>query len=87
MSDTKKKFNPKVGNGFSNDKFGTGSIIVKVDKEGFDAVMKNLQVDSSILLKFNKQTSTGNNHYFCEILPPFTGNKKAVAKATASDLD
>lgn len=85
---TKGKFNPKLGNGFSNDKFGEGSIIVNIEKEGLDVAMKNLQVGSSILLKYNKVTTKGNKHYFAEILPPFDGNKKATGtKTPANDLD
>lgn len=84
-----KKFNPKIGNGFSNDAFGEGSILVNVDAEGLDAVMKNLQVGSAILLKYNKVTTKGNKHYFAEILPPWKGAAKAGgAKAkAANDLD
>lgn len=86
MSEQKKtKFNPKVGNGFGNDKFGEGSILVNIDAEGLDVVMKNLQVGSSILLKYNKVTTKGNKHYFAEILPPYSKNK--TAKTVTNDLD
>lgn len=85
---TKSKFNPKIGNGFSNDAFGEGSILVNIDAEGLDTVMKNLQVGSSILLKYNRVTSKGNKHYFIEILPPFNGTKTSgKSKTTASELD
>lgn len=73
MTEKKTKFNPKIGNGFSNDKFGEGSILINVDAEGLDTVMKNLQVGSAILLKYNKVTTKGNKHYFAEILPPMPG--------------
>jgi hypothetical protein len=71
---TKSKFNPKLGNGFENAKFGEGSILVNIDAAGLDAAMKNLQVGSSILLKYNKVTTKGNKHYFAEILPPWKGS-------------
>lgn len=87
----KGKFNPKIGNGFENTKFGEGSILVNVDQEGFDAVMKNLQVGSSLLLKFNKVTAKGNKHYFAEILPPLENNKTVAKRPeglkSGSDLD
>lgn len=87
MSVEKKKgaFLPKIGHGFENAKFGENSILVNVDAAGYDAVMKNLQVGSSILLKFNKVTAKGNKHYFAEILPPYTPKAKTAAKV-ASDL-
>ncbi len=82
------KFNPKIGNGFSNDKFGEGSIKVDIDAEGLDVAMKNLQVGSAILLKFNKVTSKGNKHYFAEILPPMQPQTASVAREkAASELD
>lgn len=85
----KGKFNPKVGNGFSNDAFGEGSILVNIDAEGLDTIMKNLQVGSSILLKYNKVTSKGNKHYFAEILPPMVPRTAGITKAkvTTSELD
>lgn len=88
MSVKESKYNPKIGNGFENSAFGEGSILVNVDAAGLDAVMKNLQVGSSILLKFNKVTTKGNKHYFAEILPPYEKKvTKQVATATASSLD
>lgn len=88
----KGAFLPKIGNGFENSAFGEGSILVNVDAAGLDAVMKNLQVGSSILLKFNKVTTKGNKHYFAEILPPYDSSKKTKTAATPSissggDLD
>lgn len=82
------KFNPSIGHGFGNDAFGEGSILVRIDADGLDSVMKNLQVGSSILLKYNRVTSKGNKHYFTEILPPFNGTKTSgKGKTTASELD
>lgn len=83
----KGKFNPKIGNGFENNKFGEGSILVNVDAEGLDVLMKNVQVGSSILLKYNKVTSRGNKHYFAEVLPPYNPTTTKSKKATTSDLD
>jgi len=77
-----KKFNAKIGHGFSNDKFGEGSVLVKVDAEGLKSIVENLQVGGSILLKFNKKTTKGNNHYFAEILPPFKGEQTGTGKTT-----
>lgn len=89
----KVKFNPKIGHGFGNDAFGKGSVLVKIDAEGLDSIMKNLQVGSSILLKYNKVTTNGNNHYFAEILPPLyptrrsTGSSAKGKGSASSDLD
>lgn len=82
----KKAFNPKVGHGFSNDKFGEGSVLVNIDAEGLAAITQNLRVGSTILLKYNKVTTKGNKHYFCEILPPMEDNRSA-GKATTTELD
>lgn len=68
-----KKYNAKIGHGFSNDKFGEGSVLVKIDAEGLKSITENLEVGGSILLKFNKKTINGTNHFFAEILPPFKG--------------
>lgn len=86
----KGKLNPKIGSGFGNDAFGEGSIIVNVDAEGLDVVMKNLQVGSSILLKYNKVTTKGNKHYWAEILPPYNRGakgKSARQGAVKGELD
>lgn len=83
----KNKFNPKIGNGFVNEKFGPESILVNIDAAGLDAVMKNLQVGSSILLKYNKVTAKGNKHYFAEILPPMAPRVQGQTKTKGSDLD
>lgn len=82
----KGAFLPKVGNGFGNDAFGEGSILVNIDAAGLDALMKNVQVGSSILLKYNRVTSKGNKHYFCEVLPPYKGNASKKVTPTG-DLD
>jgi hypothetical protein len=90
MTTEKKKgaFNPKLGNGFENAAFGEGSILVNIDAEGLDVAMKNLQVGSSILLKYNKVTSKGNKHYFAEILPPYKRpTPTTTKKAATNDLD
>lgn len=93
-TEAKTKFNPKIGAGFSNDRFGKGSILVKVDQEGLDNIMKNLQVGSSILLRFNRKTVKDNDHYFCEILPPLNKQEATPVRKTTkttltgvSDLD
>lgn len=75
MPAPKKAFNPKFGNGFTNEKFGEGSILVRIDADALDSLMKNVQVGSSLLLRKNKVTSKGNTHYFTEILPPYTPKK------------
>lgn len=92
--ENKTKFNPTIGHGFTNEKFGEGSILVNVDAEGLDAIMKNLQVGSSILLRYNKVTTKGNKHYFAEILPPMVTNGQYAPKktgktkaATTNELD
>lgn len=87
-----RKFNPKIGHGFSNDKFGEGSVLVKIEAEGLAAITQNLQVGSTILLKYNKVTTKGNKHYFVEILPPLVDDPRSAGKAKAkktsySDLD
>jgi hypothetical protein len=90
MPKSETKFNPKVGHGFGNNAFGEGSILVKVEAEGFDNLMKNLQVGGSILLKYNKVTSKGNPHYFAEILPPYNAavtKNTGKGRGTASELD
>lgn len=86
MTAKSTKFNPKWGSGFGNDAFGTGSILVQVDAEAFDSIMKNLQVGGALLLRYNKVTAKGNPHYYTEILPP-RGEKTTAKKiATSSDL-
>lgn len=95
MTKTKRdgtKFNPTVGQGFSNDKFGKGSIKIDLDADGIKAFVENAQVGGSLLIKFHKDTSSGNKFYFAELLPPWTGNnsKKVVsdkATGTGSELD
>ena len=88
-----KAFNPSVGHGFTNDKFGKDSILVNITAEGLKVLTENAQIGASILLKYNKVTTQGNKHYFCEILPPMDKNKSAqtltakVAAADTSDLD
>jgi hypothetical protein len=86
-----RKFNPTVGHGFENDKFGKGAIIVKIDAEGLKVLTENVQIGSSLLLKFNKTTTYGNKHYFCEVLPPYTGKVGGKLKTSGSqetsDLD
>ena len=70
MKETKGNgFNPKIGNGFSNDKFGEGSILVQLTTEGINSFVDNARDGSAILIKFNKVTSKGNKHYFVELLP------------------
>lgn len=66
------KYNPNVGQGFTNDKFGKGSIKIDLDAEGIAEFVANAKVGSALLIKFNKVTAVGNSHYFCELLPPFT---------------
>lgn len=81
------KFNPKIGNGFENAAFGEGSILVHIEAEGLDTVMKNLQVGSAILLKYNKVTAKGNKHYFAEILPPMAPRATGTTKAKVATGD
>lgn len=83
---TKTKFNPSIGGAFENNKFGEGSIKVDITAEGLDTVMKNLQVGSAILLRFNKVTTKGNKHYFTEILPPMEP-RPVTQTGTGGDLD
>ncbi len=89
MSEEKKKpFNPSFGDGYSNDSFGEGSILIKLSPENLDSLMKNTQAGSSLLVRFNKETKYGNKHYFCDILPPLDKkNYKPKAKTAGSDLD
>lgn len=86
-----KRFNPSLGGAFSNDAFGEGSVLLNITAENLDTLVKNVQVGSAILLKYNKVTQKGNKHYFVEILPPMNrvppaakGKTKAVA---TSELD
>lgn len=90
MTTEKKKgaFNPNLGGAFENNAFGKDSILLNITTENYDVIMKNLQVGSSILFRFNKVTTKGNKHYFTEILPPY--QKKTgvtVSKSDASQLD
>ncbi len=90
MSEEKKRYNPSIGGGFTNAKFGEDSILVNIDAAGLDTIMKNVQVGGAILLRYNKVTSKGNKHYFAEILPPFEGGNRpqsAGKVAPAGDLD
>ncbi len=91
MSDKveKKPFNPSIGHGFENKKFGEDSILINIEAEGFDALMKNAQVGSSLLLRFNKVTIKGNKHYFVELLPPIEKKNytKEAPKAPVSSLE
>lgn len=88
-----KKFNPSLGHAFSNNKFGDGSVLLRITAENLDTIMKNLQVGSTILFKYNKVTTKGDKHYFSEILPPldpnYSGKAKAktAAKQVTSELD
>jgi len=86
-----KKYNPKIGHGFGNEKFGENSVLIKIDAEGLAAITQNLQVGSTILVKYNKVASNGNKHYFVEILPPYVGEagapKGKAKKNTYSELD
>lgn len=82
----KKPFNPSIGSGFQNDAFGEGSVKVDITAEGLDALMKNLQVGSAILLKYNRVTAKGNKHYFAEILPPYKKPEVKPAKVDTSEL-
>lgn len=84
---TTTKYNPKLGSGFSNDKFGEGSILVSIDADGLNAAMNNLQVGSTILLRYNKVTTKGNKHYFAEILPPMGAKSTTVKTGATSELD
>ena len=83
---TEKKYNPSFGQGFTDERF-KGAIVVTVTPEDLDSLVKNVQVGSKLLIRYNKDTKYGNKHYFTEILPPFKGEKKAAKKAEASDLD
>ncbi len=76
-----KPFNPTLGGAFTNDAFGEGSLKFDITAENFDTLMKNVQIGSSILFKFNKVTSKGNKHYFTELLPPFIRATPPVAKS------
>jgi len=67
----KTKYNPTVGSGFTNNKFGSGSIKIDLTAEGIQTFIQNAQVGGSLLIRFNKTTPQGNNHYFAEILEPF----------------
>lgn len=71
MTEKKSKFNVKVGNGFSNDAFGEGSIKVDLTAEGIKAFVENAQVGGAILVKYNRETVKGNKHYFIELLEPY----------------
>lgn len=85
-----KNFNPSLGGAFTNDAFGEGSVLLNLTPENFDILMKNVQVGSAILLKYNKVTSKGNKHYWAEILPPMdrTVRSKTGPKAIPTgDLD
>lgn len=87
------KFNPSLGGAFANDAFtknGEAGILLNVTAENFDTLMKNVQIGSSILFRFNKVTTKGNKHYFAEILPPMTPKTTVTTardKAAASELD
>lgn len=86
------KFNPRVGHGFENKKFGEGSILVNIDAEGLKALTENAQIGASILLKYNRVTTQGNKHYFCEILPPMNKQQNTATLGSknltgVSDLD
>jgi hypothetical protein len=89
MADDKKKYNPRFGHGYSKDlKSGKKAIMVTLSKENLDALMKNVQIGSTLMLTYNKVTQYGNDHYFCDILPPQTEEQKKFAKkAATSDLD
>jgi hypothetical protein len=73
-----KKWNPKFGSGFTNDAFGEGAILVQIDAEAFDSLMKNVQVGSALLLRKNKVTTKGNTHYWTEILPPMPAKANSI---------
>ena len=86
-----KKFNPNLGGAFTHDAFtnnGKPGIKLDITEENFDIIMKNLKVGSAILLKFNKQTTKGNDHYFTEILPPMAKDAPAkTGKKAQSSID
>ncbi len=83
-----KKFSPSFGHGYGTVlKTGRKAIRVTLTKENLDTLMKNVQIGSTLLLTFNKETKFGNDHYFCDILPPMTENQKNFKKQASSDLD
>lgn len=82
-----KPFNPSVGHGFGDDRFGKDSVLVRIDADGLKAVTENLQIGSTILLRYNKVTTQGNKHYFVEILPPRKEGEGFKKSATTSVLD
>ena len=84
---TAYKKNPSFGQGFSDERFGEGSIKITITEENLDSLVKNVQVGSTLLVRFNRETKFGNKHYFCDILPPYNGEKKSTRKATSGDLD
>jgi hypothetical protein len=98
MTETKlkkngKEFNPTLGSAYSDPRFGDKAIKFNVTADAFDAIMKNVQVGSTILLRGTGPTKYSNEHYFVEVLPPYEGNKGTVGKkaaaraASTSDLD
>lgn len=84
-----KPFNPSLGHAFSNDKFGKGSVLLRIDAENLKTISENLQVGSTILLRYNKVAANGSNHYFTEILPAQakTSAPRSAKIVGASDLD
>lgn len=74
-----KKFNPSMGHAFSNDAFGEGSVKLELTADNIKTFSENAQVGGSVLFRFNKVTTNGNNHYFAEILP--VNEKKFVKQA------
>ncbi len=90
--EAKKPYNPSLGGAFTNDKFaknGKDGIKIDITSENYDVLMKNLQIGSAILLRYNKVTQKGNDHYFVEMLPPMAPRQdyKGAKAAAASDID
>lgn len=70
---TGKNFNPTFGVFFQDDRFGAGALVsAPIDEEKYQAIMKNLQLGSKLVIKHAKSKS-GKSVSFGEILPQFTG--------------
>ncbi len=81
------KFNPSLGGAFGNTAFGEGSVLLNITAENLDTLMKNLQVGSSILFRYNKVTTKGNAHFFAEILPPMAPRESNRVAATSESIE
>lgn len=79
---TKKNFNPTAAVLFVDERFGKGSLVsAPIDEKNYDAIMKNVQVGTKLLVKLTT-FKTGKAGGYLEVLPAL--NKKTYTKKAST---